>query len=382
MKKLTVAIDSFKGSLTSKEAADAVCEGALSVYPDLECAIYQIADGGEGTVAALSSALGAEFLTVDVTGPLFEKRSARYSIADGTAYIEMAEAAGLPLVPENRRNPLHTTTYGVGEMMLDAIRNGAKRIVVGIGGSATNDGGVGMLAALGFRFLNSDGESIALTGGGLSELAVIDVSGKNPLLDGSEIITLCDVNNPLLGKNGASHIYGGQKGADEPTRYLLDEHLTRYAELTEAVIPSADRTLAGGGAAGGLGYAMATYLESELLPGIDAILRLTGAADSIQTSDLVITGEGRLDLQSFMGKAPSGVASIAKAAGVPCIAFAGRVDATSEELCNIGINGAYPITPEGMPLEVAMQRSVAYENLKSAIASVLESMKAKRGFDL
>ena len=377
--KVTIAIDSFKGSLSSRMAEAAASEGVLSVYPDATCKLFPIADGGEGTVAALAEALGAVMVECEVSDPRMRRIRAEYGYVSetATALIEMSAAAGLPLLTPELRNPMYTTTYGVGEMIRDAIARGARHFIIGIGGSATNDGGAGMLMALGFGLLDSSGEPIRLGAIGLKDLAKIDTGSVLPELRECEFLTLCDVKNPLLGPDGASHVYGGQKGADEAMRYTLDEYLSHYARVTRVSISGADESCPGTGAAGGLGFALLSFLGAKLVSGIDEILALTGVEDSIKDSDLVLTGEGKLDSQSYMGKAPVGVSTLAMAHGVPCIAFAGAVTGDITILGSLGITDAYAISPIDMPLELAMREDVAYENMKRCVEAVF--MKIKNG---
>lgn len=375
--KVTIAIDSFKGSLSSKMAEAAAREGVLSVYPDAICKLFPIADGGEGTVAALAEALGAVMVECEVSDPRARRIRAEYGYVEttATALIEMSAAAGLPLLSPELRNPMYTTTYGVGEMIRDAISRGARHFIIGIGGSATNDGGAGMLMALGFGLLDLSDKPISLGAIGLKDLAKIDTGSVLPELRECDFLTLCDVKNPLLGPSGASHVYGGQKGADEAMRYTLDEYLSHYASVTRVSIKGADESAPGTGAAGGLGFALLSFLGAKLVSGIDSILELTGVRDSIKDSDYVLTGEGKLDSQSYMGKAPVGVAELAMAHGVPCIAFAGAVTGDLTILKSHGITDAYAISPLDMPLEVAMREDVAYENMKRCVEAVFMKIK-------
>lgn len=369
--KIVVAIDSFKGSLSTYESGAAVKEAATRVFPDAEVAICPLADGGEGTMQAICSALHGSPAFVRVTGPLGDPIDAEYAVVGDTAIMEMASAAGITLVPADRRDPLHTTTYGVGEMILDAIRNrGCRKFIIGIGGSATNDGGTGMLSALGFSFLRADGTPIQPFGRGLGELAEIRTDNVIPELAECSFRVACDVKNPLTGENGCSAVYGPQKGADARTVAIMDEWLTQYAVLSANVFENADPSYPGAGAAGGMGYALRTYLGAELIGGIDLVIDATHLEEQIQTADLVITGEGRLDGQSCMGKAPIGVAMCAKKHQKPVIAFAGAVTADANLTNAHGIDAFFPILRTPCTLEDAMNIENAYQNLKNTAEQV------------
>lgn len=360
-----IAIDSFKGSLTTIQAGQAAAEGIRRAYPEAEVSVYPLADGGEGTVDALTGAAGGTPHTVTVTGPLGTPTPARYGIlADGTtAVMEMAAAAGLPLLSLDQRNPLYTTTFGVGEMIRDAIQKGCRSFIIGIGGSATNDGGTGMLQALGFELLNVEGRPIAAGGNGLHELAEIRTENALPALKECTFHVACDVTNPLCGPNGCSAVFGPQKGATAEMIRQMDADLARYAVLTQEVLPHAEPERAGAGAAGGLGFAMMAYLHARLEPGIELILRETGLLAEIPRADVVVTGEGRLDGQTAMGKAPAGVAAAAKRYGKPVVAFSG---CTTEEAgaCNdCGIDAFFPIIQQPCTLQEAMNPENAGKNL-------------------
>ena len=325
--KITIAIDSFKGSLTTTEAGNAAKEGIERIYPDAEIYVSPLADGGEGTLDAIISSRGGRTKTVTVSDPLGRKISATYGIidADGTAIIEMARASGLTLLKTNERNPLLTTTYGVGELIVDAIDEGCRSFVIGIGGSATNDGGVGMLQALGVSFLDENNKEIYAGAIGLQSLAKISLDGIKKEIFDCKFTVACDVKNPLCGENGASAVYGPQKGADEKTVAEMDSYLTRYAALTKKILPKSNANAEGAGAAGGLGFALLSYLGATLCPGIDMVIKETELEKHVKDSDFVITGEGRIDSQSAMGKAPVGVAKLAKKHGISVIALGGGV---------------------------------------------------------
>lgn len=371
--KITVAIDSFKGSLSTFQAGKAIEQGIKRVYENADVVISPIADGGEGTVDAVVGAAGGELVTVDVTDPLGERVKAVYGYIPQTktAVIEMSAAAGITLVPEKKRNPLYTTTYGVGELIMHAISKGCRKFLVGIGGSATNDGGIGMLQALGFEFLDKNGKQVPFGAAGLSEIKEIKTGNAEKLLSQCSFCVACDVKNPLCGENGCSAVYGPQKGAPPEMIKDMDTWLGNYASLTKKVLPKSDAETPGTGAAGGLGFAFLSYLPAELRSGIELVILETGLEEHIKDSDVVITGEGRLDGQSYMGKAPVGVASLAKKYAKPVIAFSGCVtkDATG---CNKhGIDAFFPILRAPCTLSEAMDCDNAYRNLADTAEQVL-----------
>ena len=374
--KIVIAIDSFKGSLTSIEAGKAAADGIFRVYPQAEISVYPLADGGEGTTEALVSGLGGVFRTVDVSDPLGRIISARYGILpDSTAVIEMASAAGITLLTENERNPMNTTTYGVGQMISDAISQGCRKFIIGIGGSATNDGGIGCLQALGFGMLDSDGKQVDFGAKGVSQLKKITADNVIPELSVCTFHIACDVNNPLCGENGCSAVFAPQKGADKPMITEMDGYLSKYAELTSQYNTNANPEAHGAGAAGGLGFAFMSYLNAVLEPGIDLILRKTRIEDAVRNADIVITGEGCLDAQTAMGKAPVGVAKLAKKHGKPVIAFSGIVrDGAS--LCNEnGIDAYFPILRSIYTQEEAMDSDIARKNLADTAQQVFRLIR-------
>ena len=363
-----VAIDSLKGSLSSLQAGAAAKAGILRAIPDAIVSVKPVADGGEGTVTALVSGLSGESVTIPVTGPLGETVEATYGILpDHTAVIEMAEAAGLPLVPAEKRNPMNTTTYGVGEMILHALDEGCRSFIIGIGGSATNDGGTGMLRALGCRFRKADGSEIALCAQELSELATIETEALDPRLEESHFSIACDVTNPLCGPSGASYIFAPQKGADPATVQKLDAVLAHLADMTAVTLGTDLRDQPGAGAAGGLGFAFASYLNGTLRPGVDIVLDAVLPESELRAADIVVTGEGRFDGQTAMGKAPVGIARRAKACGCKVIVLAGSVEHSGARATQQNpplIDAVFPILPGAMTLEEAMQEDVAYENME------------------
>ena len=321
---IIIATDSFKGSMTSYEAGDAIATAIKEQTPS-RVTVYPVADGGEGTTEALSFGRAAVLpQCITVTGPLGEKVEAKYTIfgtgEEKTAILEMAQAAGLTLVPVSQRNPLKTTTYGVGEMILDAVRKGCKKLIVGIGGSATNDVGIGMLQALGASFTDINDQEVSYGAEGIENIAAMDITGILKKLKDVDIKVICDVNNPLVGDEGCSTVFAPQKGADLQMVQRMEQAITRFADL---FAKDYDRWLAGAGAAGGLGYAFAYFLHAELVHGIDLVLQEIHLEEAVRTADLVITGEGRMDAQTLMGKTPAGVARLAKKYAVPVIAYAG-----------------------------------------------------------
>ena len=378
--KVVIAIDSFKGSLETKESGAAVSEGVKAVFPNAETVICPLADGGEGTVGAIVSATGGELCRAEVTGPLGDGIVAEYGILpeSKTAIIEMSAAAGITLVPEEKRNPLYTTTRGVGELITNAIERGCRTFIMGIGGSATNDGGVGMLRALGFEFLDKNGNPIEEGAIGLSRLCSIKTDKVDERLAECRFRVACDVNNPLCGNLGCSRVYGHQKGADERMISDMDEWLSYYAELTKSVIYDADKDFPGVGAAGGMGFALKYYLNATLDSGIELVMEATRLEEHIKEADIVVTGEGRLDFQSAMGKAPVGVARLAKEYGKTVIAFAGAVTEDANECNGQGIDAFFPIVRKPCALDEAMDKKIAYDNLKNTAEQVFRLIKCSR----
>lgn len=366
--KIVIAIDSLKGSLTSLEAGQAISRGILRAMPHAQITIRPLADGGEGTVEALVLGMNGKKEKVTVTGPLGQPVDCIYGILEDskTAIIEMSGAAGITLVPDRERNPLNTTTYGVGQVIKDAIRKGCRHFIVGIGGSATNDGGVGMLQALGYGFLDKDGAPIALGGKGLKDLVSITDTNVIPELKDCTFRIACDVTNPLCGEQGCSAVYGPQKGATPDMILQMDRWLSDYAKLAAAKFPGADAVYPGTGAAGGMGFAFLTFTNAVLESGIQIILEETRLEEFVRDADIVITGEGRLDGQTVMGKAPVGVAKIAKKYGKLVIAFSGCVTEDAV-LCNdAGIDAFFPILRGVTTLQEAMDHTNAEKNMAAA----------------
>lgn len=377
---MLIAIDSFKGSISSVEGSKAIELGIKDVYPDAEILKLPLADGGEGTVKTVVQATRGKLVNKEVTGPLGEKTIAAYGIlADGnTAVIEVAEACGLPLVPLEKRNPLCTTTFGVGELILDAARQGCRNFVIGLGGSATNDGGIGMLQALGYRFLDSRGASIGLGAKELAHIVKIDSSQVNPLLQQCSFRVACDVNNPLYGPDGASHIFGPQKGATPEMVEELDRGLKQLAEVVSAELGMDIQNIAGTGAAGGLGAAFSGFLKAKLESGVDLVLDMLEMEKHIVGANLVITGEGRIDGQTSMGKAPMGVARLAQSRHIPVIALAGSVVEETKALHSLGMTSIFPILSSPMTLEQAMDSIATFENLRRTTNQIFRLLHAVR----
>jgi len=380
--KVVVAIDSLKGSLSSLEAGQAIKEGVQVVYPEADVVVRPLADGGEGTVEALAIGMGGELVHVSVTGPLGDAVTAEYGIlkADGTrpktAIIEMSAAAGITLVPDEKRNPMHTTTFGVGELIKDAIDNGCRHFIVGIGGSATNDGGIGMLQALGYDFLDKDGAPVGYGGAGLQSIARIKADNVLAELKDCTFRVACDVTNPLCGPMGSSAIYGPQKGATPEMVKELDEALLQYAELSKETFDHADRLYPGTGAAGGMGFAFLTYTNAVLESGIKIVLEETGLEDEMKDADFVITGEGRLDSQTALGKAPIGVAHLAKKHGKKVLAFAGCLTPDAGVCNENGIDAFFPILRRVITVQEAMEKENARENMIRSVEQVFRLIKA------
>lgn len=370
--KVVVAIDSLKGSLSSLEAGNAIKESINEVIPGADVEVHPLADGGEGTVEALTLGMGGTIETIPVKGPIGEKVHASYGIIPQRqlAIIEMAAAAGITLIATEERNPLHTTTYGVGEMIKDAISKGCRHFIIGIGGSATNDGGAGMLQALGYALLDKDNQEISLGAQGLADLKSISTDKVIEELKECDFKIACDVTNPLCGAQGCSSIFGPQKGADEDMITKMDTWLSNYATLATSVSEKADATIEGTGAAGGLGFAFLAFTNATLEPGIDIILSEINIEKAISVADLVVTGEGRLDGQTVMGKAPIGLAKLAKKYGKKVVAFSGSVTEDAI-LCNQhGIDAFFPIVRRLISLDEAMSKEVAYKNMKETATQV------------
>lgn len=378
--KVVIAIDSFKGSLSSIEAGNAIVKGIRRVDADADICVRPLADGGEGTVEALVEGMKGKIEKVNVTGPLGKQVESQYGILEEhkTAIIEMSSAAGITLVDDEERNPLHTTTYGVGEMIRDAIEKGCRRFIVGIGGSATNDCGIGMLQALGYEFFNASGEQVEYGAKGLRDIVSISESNVIKELKECTFQVACDVTNPLCGERGCSAVYGPQKGATPEMVKDMDEWLSRFAELAKKSYPKADKEAPGTGAAGGLGFAFLTFTNGVLESGIQIVLKETELENYVHDADIVITGEGRLDGQTAMGKAPVGVAKLAKKHDKPVIAFAGCVTKEAVECNHEGIDAFFPIVRRATTLEEAMDPDNACSNLMDTVEQVFRLLQLQR----
>ncbi len=369
--KVVVAIDSLKGSLSSMEAGLAVKEGVLAAHPEAEVIVKPLADGGEGTTDALIEGMGGEKVELTVTGPMGTPVDCYYGHlpGTGTAVMEMAAAAGITLVPAAEKDPMKATTYGVGEMINDAIARGCRDFIIGIGGSATNDGGIGMLKALGYEFTDENGADVGEGGQALAKVAHIGTDRVNPLLSQCRIRIACDVTNPLCGPNGATYIYGPQKGVTEELKPQLDAAMEHYAAVTAEALGVDHAKTPGAGAAGGMGFAFRSYLGAELTPGIELILKAVGLEADLP-ADVVVTGEGRLDHQTAMGKAPVGVAKLAKKYGATVIAFAGGVTEGARACNAAGIDAYFPIVRGITTLEEATDKENARRNMTGAVEQV------------
>ena len=357
--KIVVAPDSFKGSVTALQAANAMETGLRRIFPAATIEKIPMADGGEGTVQSLVDATGGHFQTRRVLAPLGDEVGAQFGIlADGeTAVIEMAAASGLTLVPPDKRNPLKTTTYGTGQLIRAALEAGCRRLIIGIGGSATNDGGAGMAEALGVKLLDANGNPIPRGGGGLGTLATIDITGLHPAIaetDTTDTVVACDVNNPLTGPEGASHVYGPQKGATPAIIETLDAHLAHFDAVLTQTLGKSFNAIPGAGAAGGLGAGLMAFLNAELRLGVDIMIDAVKLNERIKGASLVFTGEGQLDFQTVFGKTPVGVAKVAKAYDIPVIAIAGGIAEGAEAVYDAGIDAMLGIVHEPMSLELAV----------------------------
>ena len=365
--KVVIAIDSFKGSMSSMEAGNAAKEGVLRAMPQAEVVVKPLADGGEGTTDALIEGMGGERVDIRVKGPYGEPVDAHYGYIreKGLAVMEMAQASGITI--SERKDPMAATTYGVGEMILHALDLGCRSFIIGIGGSATNDGGVGMLKALGCGFLDKEGNDCGEGGAALSRISSIDIDGLDKRIAEADIRVACDVENPLCGTNGATYIYGPQKGVTEDMKKPLDEAMSNYADVCAKKLGKDMRDVSGAGAAGGLGFAFISFLGSKLVPGIELIMEATRLETEMKDGDIAITGEGRLDLQTAMGKAPVGVAKLAKKYGLMTMAFAGSVTKEAVKCNEAGIDAFFPIVRGISTLSEAMDNANARANMADTV---------------
>jgi glycerate 2-kinase len=358
--KVVIAIDSFKGCCTTLEAANAVERGIRYYRDDIKTKILPIADGGEGTVETLVKSLNGKYIEVDVLNPIGKKIKSRYGILPGNiAVIEMAAASGLTLISEEEYNPLISTTFGTGQLIRDALDKGCTTIFIGLGGSATNDGGVGMAQALGVSFKNKQNQEIGFGGGELKAIESINISKLDPRVENTEIVILSDVTNPLCGKNGAANVYGPQKGATPRMIQILDDNLKYFGSVINEQLSIDVMNLSGGGAAGGLGAGLVAFCQAKIHSGVEKIIEFIGLEEHLQDADLLITGEGRIDSQTINGKVALGVARKAKKYGVPVIAIVGSIGEGAEIVYNHGIDAIVDIISEPMTLENALENGIS-----------------------
>ena len=372
--KIIVAIDSFKGSLTSTEAGQAAIDCIQSLFPNCQTELIPIADGGEGMLAVMMSTTQGHIQSLEANNPCMEKITASYGISlDGqTAFIEMANISGLPLIKKTQQNPLETTTYGTGELIRDALEKGCQEIIVGIGGSATNDAGTGMLQALGFQFLDKNGNALGQGGKILGKIVHVCTKNVHKLLKTAHFIVACDVQNPFYGPNGAAAVYARQKGADDNMIEKLDQGMRYFSQVIQQTTGKDISPIPGSGAAGGMGGGMLAFFNAELRSGADLLLELSQFESKIENADLIITGEGRIDRQSLMGKIPGKILEIGKRKGIPVIAIAGCVE-DKEVLKAAGFKGIFATKPDSMPLEEAMKKETAIRNIERALRIVIQS---------
>lgn len=374
--KVIIAMDSFKGSLTSLEAGNTIKEAICHVFPHSNVTVCKLADGGEGTVSALISEKEDTIINIDVTGPCGNKVMATYGISRGkTAVIEAASSCGLTLVENKKRNPMNTTTFGMGEMINDAINRGCRNFIIGLGGSSTNDGGLGMLRALGIEFFDENNHSVGVTGKNLLDVKKICTDKMNPLLKECHFTVGCDVSNPLLGESGASAVFAPQKGADRKTVEVMEKAMENYSALLEKAFNRKTADFPGAGAAGGLGFAFLTCFDAELKSGIDIVLQRNNLEELISDADIVVTGEGKIDAQTKMGKAPLGVAVLAKKHNRKVIAFCGCTDGND---CsnNEDIDAVFVIQSGPCSLAEAMKKENAQKNLKRTAIQVFNLIRS------
>ena len=377
MKRITVASDSFKGSLTSLEVADSAEQGIHAVFPQCQVVKVNVADGGEGTMDALRSTLGGQWVEIDVSDPLGRKVKSSYVVLDDgvTAVIEMSAASGLPLLAPHERNPMKTSTFGTGEMIADALSRGCRRFLVGIGGSATNDARMGMLSALGFRFLDAEGNELEGKGESMGKVEEIDISAVPASVLESEFIVACDVDSPFCGPAGAAYVFSPQKGADPQMVRELDRGMEHFAAVIFRSMGKDVKDVPGAGAAGGLGGAFLAFLNARLERGIEMVLDAIGFDRLIEGSDLVITGEGRVDSQTLTGKTPYGIMKRAQAQGIRTVVIGGSIMLADDDDVS-GFDTIWKVTPDGMPLEEAMKQETASTNVRAAVECIMNRYKS------
>lgn len=375
MRRIVAASDSFKGSLTSLQVADAIEDGVHAVFPECEVVKVNVADGGEGTMDALKSTLGGRWVELPVNDPLNRLMNSSYVILDDgvTAVIEMSAASGLPLLKPHERNPMKTSTYGTGQMIADALKKGCTRFLVGIGGSATNDGGMGMLSALGFRFLNACGAELPGSGASMAEVENIDATHVPESVMNAEFIVACDVDSPFCGPEGAAYVFSPQKGADPKMVEDLDKGMAHFAEVIFKVMGKNVKDVPGAGAAGGLGGGFLAFLNARLERGIEMVLDAIDFDDIIRGADIVVTGEGRVDAQTLTGKAPFGIMKRARKQGIRTVAIGGSVMLDYTDIP--GFDMICPVTPPEMPLSEAMKPETAQSNVRKTVEDIMNKYK-------
>lgn len=376
--RVVAAPNAFKESLTARKAAEAIREGVLRACPECEVACVPVADGGDGLLEIVTDALQGELIPQTVQGPRWDETAASFGFVEetGVAVIEMASASGLALLDEKQKNPVYTTTYGTGELIRSAMDKGAKRIIIGLGGSATCDGGIGMAAALGYKFLDKDGRVLDPVGGSLPQICSIDTSLVDERVFSVRFEGVCDVTNPLTGPNGASFVYSPQKGASPEQVRMLDSGLANLTRIVKQDMSKSIDSIPGSGAAGGLGGGLLSFLNASLHKGIDLVMDLVGLQEHMGGADLVITGEGQIDFQTKFDKAPAGVARLAKLSGVPCIAICGSVGERINELYDIGICSVFSLCSGPQTLESAMVNG--YTQLTDASEQVMRTFSYGR----
>lgn len=379
MRKIVVAIDSFKGCLTSLEAGQAAAEGVRAACPSCEVLVLPVADGGDGMLDVLVSATQGRYVMLDAHDPLMKLRRTAYGISgDGkSAFIEMASISGLALVPDGQRNPMRTTTYGTGELMAHALNHGCRHFIIGLGGSATNDAGLGMLQALGFRFLDKAGHVLGSNAGGdamcgalLADVSSVDTSFVHPALQEATFTVACDVNNSFFGPDGAAFVYAPQKGADAAMVEELDKAMRQLAEVIHAATGQDISLVPGAGAAGGMGGGLMAFLHAELKPGVRLLLDALHFAKQIEGADVILTGEGKSDRQTLMGKVPWGILGVAAKQQIPVVLLAGSIEQV-EELNKAGFRGVFSINPSPLSLKEAMQKETARSNIQRTAEQIV-----------
>lgn len=375
MKKVVLIPDSFKGTLSSSKICDIINDRVKAHFPQCEVVSIPVADGGEGSVECFLTALGGEKIYITAKNPYFEDIPSFYGLIDNgnTAVIEMAAAAGLPLV-ESRKDPRKTTTYGVGQLILDAASKGVKKIIVGLGGSSTNDGGCGAAAAIGVKFFKKNGDEFIPTGGTTHEIARIDMSSKAKILEGIEIVTMCDIDNPMYGPTGASHVFGPQKGADAEMVIFLDEGIKHLSEVIKKDLKKDLSEVPGSGAAGAMGAGMMAFFDSKLQMGIETVLDTVKFSSVISDADMIFTGEGKIDTQSLRGKVVIGVAKRAAKQKVPVTVIAGGADENIDEAYDLGVASIFSINRLPQDFEISRHKSV--ENMTFAVDNILRLIKS------